>query len=57
MYYNESSDRLFVCTTGYNRIDILNHELKLNKSISTYPYSPVDIEVDIYCDDTQHFSI
>jgi hypothetical protein len=47
MYYNESSDRLFVCAsgTGYNRIDIFNHELKFIKSISTYSNSPIDIEV------------
>ncbi len=47
MYYNESSDRLYVCATGsnYNRIDIFNHKLKFNKSISTSPYSPIKIEV------------
>jgi hypothetical protein len=46
MYYNESSDRLYVCATGsnYTRIDIFNHELKFNKSISTSSYSPIKIE-------------
>ena len=47
MCYNDTSDRLYVCTigSGYNRVDVFNHELILAKSISTSPYSPVDIEV------------
>jgi hypothetical protein len=43
MYYNESADRLFVCSLGYQRIDIFNHGLTFIESISM-PYFPVDID-------------
>ena len=37
MFYNISSDRLYVCSYYKYRIDVFNRQLTLIKSISTYP--------------------
>ena len=45
MYYNRSSDRLYICSTGNNRIDVFDHSLEFIKSISISPNQPIDIDV------------
>ena len=44
MYFNISSDLLFACSSIYKTIDIFNHQLTYNKSISTSPFLPTDID-------------